>query len=167
MSDDPDLGFRVLQSIRQIIRRVSSYSRSLHRETGLSVPSLLCLRAIHDDEDAVEVTVARVADVTHLSRSTVSTLAEKLVQASLVTRERSGRDRRRVHLALTELGHRRIAEMPQPLEERFLERLRSLPQTRRETVLEVLEEVVSMMDAHDVDAAPLLVPGAEIKSDLG
>jgi len=164
MSDDPDLGYRVLRSIRQILRRVSSYSRSLHRDTGLSVPTLLCLRAIHEDTSD-EVTVARVADVTHLSRSTVSTLAEKLVQANLVTRERSGRDRRRVHLELTDAGRARISELPQPLEDRFLERLRGMPQPRREAVLEVLEEVVRMMDADEVDAAPMLVPDAVIKPD--
>lgn len=164
MTDDPDLGFRVLRSIRRIIRRVSSYSRVLTRETGLSVPTLLCLRAIEED-DADEVTVARVAEATQLSRSTVSTLAEKLVQANLVTRVRSERDRRRVHLALTEAGRAKVVELPQPLEDRFLERLRALPQARREAVLEILEEVVHLMDADHVDAAPLLVPGAEIKSD--
>ncbi len=164
MTNDPDLGYRVLQSLRRIIRRVSSYSRVLTRETGLSVPTLLCLRAI-DEDDADEVTVARVAEATQLSRSTVSTLAEKLVQANLVTRVRSDRDRRRVHLALTEDGRRKVAELPQPLEEHFLERLRGLPRERREVVLEVLEQVVHLMDADDVDAAPMLVPDHEIKSN--
>lgn len=164
MTDDPDLGYRVLRSIRQIIRRVSSRSRFLRQSTGLSVPALLCLRAI-DEDDADEVTVARVAEATHLSRSTVSTLAERLVQSGLVTRERSERDRRRVHLQLTEEGQQRLQALPQPLEERFLERLQALPRARRETVLEVLEQVVTLMDAEDVDAAPMLVPGAEIRED--
>lgn len=107
--------------------------------------------------------MARVADATHLSRSTVSTLSEKLVQANLVTRARSGRDRRRVHLALTEEGRRQVQALPAPLEDRFLARLRSLPVDRREEILSALEQVVLLMDAEVLDAAPLLVPGDELK----
>ena len=157
-----DLEYRVLRSIRRIVRRISAYSRQVGRDTGLGVPQMLCMRAIEAD-DAEEVTVARVADATHLSRSTVSTMVEKLVRASLVSRVRSVRDRRRVHLGLTEQGRERLRHLPRPLEERFLARLQALPEDQRERILGALEQVVEMMDAENLDAAPMLVPGPDIK----
>lgn len=164
LESDENLGFRVLRSLRRVLRRVSSYSRQVGRDTGLSVPHLLCLRAIAED-DAPEVTVRRVAEATHLSPSTVSTIAEKLVRAALITRERSDRDRRRVNLSLTQQGRERLRDLPRPLEERFLSRLMALPAQDREHIVQVLEQVVEMMDADQMDAAPILVPGTEIRPE--
>ena len=39
-------GDRLLRAIRRIVRQVSEHSRHLHAEVGLTVPQLLCLRAI-------------------------------------------------------------------------------------------------------------------------
>ena len=156
--DADELGYRALRSIRRIVRRVSSHSRTMAKESGLTVPQLLCLRAIRD-ADAEEVTVAAISDAVHLSRSTVSVVVEKLVQADLVNRDRSTRDRRRVHLTLTSLGHERLADTPRPLQDRFLARLAALGPPEQERLLAALEQVVSMMDAADLDAAPILMPG--------
>jgi len=156
-----ELGHRALQSIRRIIRRVSSHSRHMSKETGLTVPQLLCMRAIRDEE-VEEVTVAAVAEAVHLSRSTVSGVVDRLVRAGLVNRDRSQRDRRRVHLTLTEVGSARLAEMPTPLQDRFLGRLADMEEADQERLLSALEQVVELMDAEDIDAAPMLVPGVDV-----
>jgi DNA-binding MarR family transcriptional regulator len=160
------LGFRALTSIRRIVRRVASHSRHLARETGLTVPQLLVVRAIDEltDED---VTVAAVADAVHLSRSTVSVVVERLVKAGLVNRDRSVVDRRRVRLSLTEAGRQKLSDTPGPLQDRFLARLHALPAAEQETLLSALEQVVDMMDADDLDAAPMLVPGVEVPGPGG
>ena len=48
---DKEIAHEVLRSIRQIVRRISEYSRQLSREVGLTVPQLMCLKAIGDLED--------------------------------------------------------------------------------------------------------------------
>ncbi len=145
---DDQLSFQVLRPLRRILRQVSAWSRKVGRDTGLSVPALLCMRAIRGDE-ADEVTVARVADAVQLSRPTVSLMVEKLVRAGLVDRVRGDRDRRRVHLSLTEEGRARIAQMPNPLEDRFLARLGGLDPCQRQRVVEALELVADLMDQND------------------
>lgn len=152
-----DLGYRVLRSIRRIIRRVSTHSHDLARETGLTVPQLLCLRAV--DALGESAMPAQVAARMQLSPSTVSGVLDRLERAGLVTRHRSERDRRVVFLALTELGRARLDAMPRPLQDRFLVRLAALEPDEREQILVALEKVVALMDATDLDAAPVLVDG--------
>ncbi|MED5371472.1 MAG: MarR family transcriptional regulator [Myxococcota bacterium] len=154
------LGYSLLRSVRRIVRRVSLHSKTLAKETGLTVPQLLCLRAIHE-LDAEEITLALVADHVGLSRGTVSPIIERLVQAGLVSRERSTRDRRRLHLTLTAKGEQRLESGPSPLQDRFLTKVAALPLERQAALLSSLEEIAELMDASEVDAAPMLVPGSK------
>jgi len=161
-SASPTIAFELLRAIRRIVRRITIHSRALAGEVGLTVPQLLCLKAIGDAVPA-GMTVADLAKQVSLSPTTTSRIVERLVRAGLVTRVRSEDDRRRVQLSLTPIGIRRHRELPRPLQDRFLERLERLPTAEQERLLHALSEILVMMDAEDVDAAPLLVPEAEIE----
>lgn len=126
------------------------------------MPQLLCLKTIGDSAPE-RMTVADLAKRVFLSPTTTSRIVDRLVRAGLVSRERSERDRRRVRLSLTETGRRRHVELPRPLQESFLERLERLPAADQERLLQALREILVMMDAEDVEAAPVLVPEAEIE----
>ena len=156
------LGFRMLRSLRRIIRQVSAHSRSLSSASGVTVPQMLCMRAIAEigaQDPSAEVTSRAVGQAVQLSPSTVSGVMERLVQAGQVLRERSTQDRRRVHLSLTPAGEATLGAAPNPLQERFLSRLEALPNDEQERLLEALERVVELMDAEELDAAPILAPG--------
>ena len=152
----------MLRAIRQIIRRVSSHSKELSREMGLTLPQLLCLRAIGESEGE-EVTVSTVAAEVQLSAPTVSRIIDRLERAQLVVRERRARDRRKVCLTLTPAGLERFQNLPVPLQERFLSRLGKLPAQKRMELLRSLQLVTELMDATDIDAAPMLAPELHIK----
>lgn len=160
--DRNELGHRLLQSIRRIVRRISVHSRKMAADTGLTVPQLLVMRAIQD-LSAEEVSLASVANRVQLSRSTVSAILERLVRADLVRRDRSARDRRRVNLTLTRVGDECLSSLPSPLQDRFLKRIAALSPDEQEQLLDSLERVVELMDADDLDAAPMLVPGVAIR----
>lgn len=162
---DPD---GVLRAIRRIVRRISEHSRSLYRDAGLTVPQLLCLKAIGETEDRdadAEITVAMVSDTVQLGPPTVSRIVDRLVRAELVTRERSAKDRRKVCLSLTTAGLDRYRALPRPLQETFVARFEALSKKRQRAILEALEEVVAMMEAGSLDAAPLLVPELDDEHD--
>jgi DNA-binding MarR family transcriptional regulator len=154
-----ELGFRVLRSIRRIIRRVTTHSHQLAQDTGLTVPQLLVMRAI--DDLGAEATLSRVTSAVHLSPSTVSGVVERLVRAGLVTRAQSERDRRVWALTPTERGRVKLAALPRPLQDRFLVRLAALQPVERDAILAALEKVVDLMDAGDLDAAPMLFDGVD------
>lgn len=155
-------GYRALRAIRRMIRQITAHSRRLSSESGLTLPQLVCMRSI-DELDLDEVTVAAVADAVGLSRSTVSVVVDRLVRNGLVTRVRSERDRRRVHLGLTDEGRSKLEAMNRPLQDRFLARLTAMDEADQERILSTLEQVVAMMDAEQIDAAPMLVPGVDLR----
>jgi len=166
---EPTIAHEVLRSIRQIVRRISEHSRYLSREVGLTIPQLMCLKAIGelDGEDPDGLTVARVADAVQLSAATVSRIVDRLVKAGLVQRERSERDRRRVCLALTDVGLERFQALPTPMQERFVDSLMALGEDERATLLSALRRIGAMMDATDVDAAPMLTPEYTMQDATG
>lgn len=154
----------VLTSIRQIVRRISEYSKHLSRDIGLTVPQLMCLKVIGElEEREPEITVAMVGKNVQLSPATVSRIIDRLVRSDLVKRERRSRDRRRVCLTLTPAGLERFQTLPTPLQEKFVRRLGELPEDERQAIVGSLRHIVSMMDAQEIDAAPILTPGIDVK----
>lgn len=151
-----DVAVDILRTIRQMVRQISIHSKHLLREVGLSVPQVVCLRAIHTLAGERGVTVAEVSDHVQLSAPTVSRIVDRLIAAGLVTRERSTEDRRKVALALTADGAARISALPQPLQDKFLRRLAELSQDERAHLRDALRRVADLMSAGDLDAAPLL-----------
>jgi DNA-binding MarR family transcriptional regulator len=165
MESDTDIAHDVLRSIRQIVRRISAHSKALSRDVGLTVPQLVCLKAIGELEQAQgEITAAMVGKRVQLSAATVSRILDRLVRNGLVVRERRAKDRRKVCLSLTEAGLERFGTLPIPLQERFVERLMRLRPDERVELLTALRRITALMDAEELEAAPLLTPGDTVKA---
>lgn len=165
-SSNQAVAHQVLRSIRQILRRVSVHSKYLSTAVGLTVPQLMCLKAVGElESEHAEVTVAMVSERIQLSPATVSRIIDRLVRASLLDRERRSQDRRKVCLSLTDTGVQRFQSLPTPLQERFVSRLMALDEGERVTLLKSLQRISELMDATDLDAAPLLTPGEDVRGD--
>ena len=162
MDQEDSLGFQILRAIRRIIRRTSEHSRAVGKHSGVSVPQMLCLKAISEFPADTEVTVAMAAEAVQLSAPTVSRILDRLEKGGYVARERNSKDRRRVCVSLTEEGWQRIDNLPTPLHEQFLKRLETLDPIECLGLLKALERTVELMDAGDIDAAPLLTPELEV-----
>jgi DNA-binding MarR family transcriptional regulator len=160
-----DVADEVLRAIRRILRKTSEHSRHLLRVAGLTVPQLLCLRAIAEAKASAEVTVGTVSHAVQLAPATVSRILDRLEDAGLVVRERGSQDRRKVFLSLTDLGRQQIDQLPTPLQEQFVNRVLALAPQKQKQLLGSLREVVEMMEATDMDAAPVLEPGVETSVD--
>ena len=122
------------------------------------------LKAIGELEGhCVEVTVVMVAKRLELSPATVSRVVDRLARATLVTRERRAKDRRKVCLSLTASGVDRFQTLPVPLQEMFLRRLSALETEERTMLLESLQRIAQRMEASEIDAAPMLTPEVDVK----
>lgn len=145
----------IIASLRRIIRAVSLYSRQLLRQHNLTAPQLTCLRHLmrHGARSAGELAAG-----ISLSQATVSGILDRLEKRRLVERRRSAEDRRRVVVALTPEGRELATSVPLPLQERFARRLAQLPEDRRQRIDSVLKEIVDLMEATRVEAAPVLAP---------
>ena len=148
---------RVLIAIRQIIRAVDIQSKRLSRDTGLSAPQLVVLRAI---EDLGEVTTRVLSRHVSLSQPTVTTILDRLEAKSLVERYRSQKDRRIVHTKLTREGKKTLRSAPPLLQEAFTDAFAAIPKKRRNDIVSAVSELAQMMRADDLDASPVLTTAA-------
>lgn len=145
---------QVLQSLRRIMRATDLYSRKVANEHQLTVPQLLCLLTVEQNEP---VTVTAIAREVHLSASTVVGIVDRLCAKDLVVRERDSEDRRVVNIMLLERGREVTARAPSPLQDRFLSAFEKLPKVEQENIAISLQRVVDLMEAEDLDAAPVLI----------
>jgi DNA-binding MarR family transcriptional regulator len=156
------LGDEILRSLRRILRRVTLHSRQIHRETKLTLPQVLTLRALGEMQGgrASQVELSRALG---LSQPTVTGIIDRLERAGLAKRERSTLDRRKIDVSLSDTGRARLKSLPTPMQEQFIARMMELSMEERATLLQSLNRVVTLMEAESIDAAPLLLPDAEIK----
>ncbi len=164
MEKEIPIGMQILRAIRRIIRRTSEHSRTVGRQSGVTIPQMLCLKALAERSEEERITVAMVANDVQLSTPTVSRILDRLEKAGYLLRERSTSDRRKVFVTLTPQGMDRIDSLPQPLHQQFLGRLDKLDPVERLGLLHAIERIVELMDAADIDASPVLTLEPEVGS---
>jgi len=147
----------VLIALRRIIRATDLYSRQLSREVGLTAPQLLVMQAIQAKD---EITMGEIADEVSLSQATVTTILDRLEKRALIRRQRGESDKRKVYATLTESGSALVEHAPTPLQNAFIGRFSKLDDWEQTLILSSLQRVASMMNADQLDAAPLLDVGA-------
>lgn len=147
----------VLTSLRRVIRATDLHSKRLAKTSGLTAPQILLLQTIQTKPDA---TIGAIAKEISLSQATVTTILDRLEKRGLIIRQRSLSDRRRVNVQLTEAGQTAIEQAPTPLQEHFTERFNALEEWEQNMIISSLQRVAIMMNAEDIEAAPLLEVGS-------
>lgn len=143
----------VLVALRRVIRATDLHSKHLAKTTGLTSPQILLLQTIRDKG---EVTIGELANKMSLSQATVTTILDRLEKRSLVFRERSTQDKRKVHAYLTDEGLEMLKGAPMPLQEQFARQFNDLHEWEQTMIISSLQRVAQMMDAQHIDASPVL-----------
>lgn len=146
----------ILRAIRRIVQGITIHSKKLYKQSGLTVPQLLCLRAIAAAEQG-EITAAEVSRQIGIGPATVTGILDRLERSDLVRRVRRSSDRRKVSLVLTDKGQERIAA--RSLQDQFVAAIMAVDESERTAMLHSLEKVVEMLGASNIDAAPILASG--------
>lgn len=152
----------VLISIRQIIRAIDLHSKKLSKESGLTGPQLILMRSI---QELGEVTIRQLSDHTNMSQATATTILDRLERNELVQRVRSSKDKRKVHAHLTEQGKKVLDTAPTPLQQNFIKKFQHLEEWEQSLLLSSVQRISSMMNAEDIDVAPVLELGSITKPD--
>lgn len=147
---------QLLVSLRRVIRAIDIHSRHLSKESGLTGPQLLVMHSIAKLDSPL---AKEVATEVALSPATVTSIVDRLESKQLVIRTRSQTDKRKVHLSLSESGSALLSQSPKPLQEHFITRYQNLEQWEQSQLLSSVERIASMMDANELDAAPVLLVG--------
>lgn len=147
-----------LIALRQIQRRTEQASKRLAAMAGLTPSQLLVLQIL--SERGGEVSVGEVSKMTQLKHATITSLVDKLVARGLLSRRRCEDDRRRVWLTLMPEGQAAITSAPDLLQDTFESRFDGLPDWHQAMLVSSLERIAALLDAEDMEAAPILDIGA-------
>ena len=146
-----------LVALRRILRATELSSRNLAQESGLTPSQLIILQMIGRIDQPTPCEIAKRASLT---QATVTSLIDKLERRGMVQRRRDTADKRRVFVDITNEGHKALAAAPDLLQERFESRFTKMPDWEQAFLITALERVASILDAEELDAAPVLDVGA-------
>ena len=160
------LDVRILRALPRIIQPWTSTRASWRQSTISPTPQLVTLLWIVESGSSTASDIARQI---HVSNSTVVGILDRLESKGLVRRERSTYDRRLVHICATEAGITLARSAPSPLQDVFANAFHELPEREQNTIALSLERIVDLMEARDIEAAPLLATGdvPELEETLG
>ena len=146
----------VLIALRRIQQRTDQASKKLAQTVGLTPSQLIVLQYL---QDRGEISAGDIASLTQLKHATITALIDKMEARNFVSRRRCHEDRRRVWLKLEPAGEAIIRSAPNLLQDTFAGRFEKLPEWQQASLVAALEHVASILDAENIDAAPVLHTG--------
>ncbi|MBZ0231666.1 MAG: MarR family transcriptional regulator [Deltaproteobacteria bacterium] len=149
-----------MDAIRRIVRVLRETSRAAEQRFGVSGAQLFVLHQLHARGAQ---TIGELADATATHQSSVSVVVQRLVDAGLVRRSTSVRDRRRREVTLTGRGTKLLERAPGVAQEGLLAGLASLPPAELRRLARALTALVAAMGA-DEEPATMFFEDAAAKS---
>jgi DNA-binding MarR family transcriptional regulator len=159
------ISMQITMSLRQIIQEMSKHSKHIQETYKVTVPQLICLREVFEHGP---ISIGALTKIVYLNNSTVTGIVDRLEKREFLRRTRISKDRRQVHLEITEAGIDFIKTAPTPLQERFIERLAELDEEKVTMILWSLEMLVDMLGPEKTHFKIVSPPShiSQPKSDL-
>jgi DNA-binding MarR family transcriptional regulator len=148
---------QLLIALRRINMATDIGAKRLAKDTGLTTPQLLTMQAV---SEAASLTVGEVARAINLTLATTTSIVNGLERKGLLEKQRDLTDKRRVFVSPTAAGMRLIQEAPKTLQDLLARRFGSLEPWEQSFMLAGLQRVATLMDANEIDVAPMLHTGA-------
>lgn len=145
----------ILVKLRKIIRSINLESKKIQKEFGISIPQLLVLQYLSSQPD-YKASGKDIKNYINLNASTVSGIVHRAEEKGLVARLPNSRDKRGIFVTLTAKGAELLKTSPTTLQEKMSKRLKTLSPQQIEDLNSSIELLTKLMDAEDVNAAPLI-----------
>ena len=145
----------ILIKLRKIIRSINLESKKIEKELGISIPQLLVLQYLSDQND-YRAFAKDIKEYINLNASTVSGIISRLEVKALVAKSPKPDDKRAMYIILTAKGADLLYKYPPTLQEKLSQRLEKLTAAQIEELDRNIELLTIIMEVEDIDAAPLL-----------
>jgi DNA-binding MarR family transcriptional regulator len=142
-----------LIALRRILRATEMFGRDLAKAAGLTPAQFRVLQVVAENGSSTPKAIATRMSV---SQATMTALLDKLARKEMVTRQRSQRDRRQTDIVITPQGRAAMEDAPDALQQIFVRRFEALEDWEQAQLIASLERVAAMLDAHEIDASPVL-----------
>ncbi len=137
----------ITRRLRQITHAISKHSKHLQDTYKLTLPQVLCLLEVHRQGS---VTIGSLTRTVALNNSTITGIVDRLERDQLIRRVRTSRDRRQIHLEITEVGNEAVEKLPPPINEGFMRRFAELPTDTQAVIIDSLDQLAEMLNPSGV-----------------
>ena len=156
MTQPTEIHDNLLIALRKIIRAIDLHSKQLVRQYGLTGPQMIILKTITTSNTS-NINSKILAEKVSLSKATVTSIVDRLVDKGYVLREKSPTDRRQTYLVPTPKTKEIFNQNPNLLQEKFISQFAKLKEWQQYDMIATLERIADMMDAEKLDASPILI----------
>lgn len=145
----------ILVKLRKIIRSINLESKKIEKEFGISIPQLLVLQFLSDQEE-YKATAKNIKEYINLNASTVTGIISRLESKGLIAKLPNPKDRRVTYITLTAKGADLLHKSPTTLQEKISLKLKNLSPAQINELDKNIELLTHLMDVENMDAAPLI-----------
>ena len=145
----------ILIKLRKIVRSINLESKRVEKEQGVSIPQLLCLQYLAEQEDYM-TNAAKLKAFLNLNASTISGILRRLEKKGLIAKLPKASDKRITLIALTASGMDLIQAAPITFQQKLSEKLQALPPEKMQTIIEGIDILTSIMEVDEVSASPII-----------
>ena len=146
-----------LRAIRRLLRAARLSEKNLAAATGLTASQLVVLQEVARSGDT---TAGAIASTVQFSQATVTAIVDRLAERGFVVRSRREKDKRQVWVTATGPGAQALSSAPDMMQDRFQDRFEQLPDWEQAMIVAMLERLTTLLDADQIDAAPVISAGA-------
>jgi DNA-binding MarR family transcriptional regulator len=145
----------ILIKLRKIVRSVNLESKRVEKEQGISIPQLLCLQFLAEQED-YRTNAAKLKTFLNLNASTISGILKRLEKKGLVAKLPKASDKRVTLISLTASGMELIESAPITFQQKLSKKLQDLPPEKLQTIIDGIDILTNIMEVDEIDASPII-----------
>lgn len=143
---EENISMQIMMRLRQIIQEMSKHSKHLQEKYKITLPQLICLKEVANHGP---IAIGALTKIVFINNSTVTGIIDRLESRELVKRVRISKDRRKVHVEITEAGIKFLEEAPTPIHHQFISKLEEMNKEDVSMILWGLELLVDMLGQTD------------------
>lgn len=145
----------ILIKLRKIVRSINLESKKVEKEQGVSIPQLLCLQYLAEQED-YRTNASKLKYFLNLNASTISGIVQRLEKKGFVAKLPKASDKRVTLISLTSGGMELLQSAPITFQEKLSKKLKALPPEKLQTIVEGIDLLTKLMEVEEVDASPII-----------
>jgi DNA-binding MarR family transcriptional regulator len=145
----------ILIKLRRIVRSVNLESKRVDKELGVSIPQLLCLQFLAE-QDEFKANASKLKDFLNLNASTITGIISRLEKKNLVVKLPKSIDKRVTLISLTAKGKELIQNAPITFQQKLSEKLQALPPEKLKIIIEGIDLLTELMEVDEIDALPII-----------
>ncbi len=139
---EENISMQIMMRLRQIVQGMAKHSKHLQEKYKITLPQLICLKEVSNHGP---IAIGALSKIVFINNSTVTGIIDRLEKRNFVKRVRISRDRRQVHIEITEDGQQFIKDAPTPIHQQFIKQLEEMKDEDVSMILWGLELLVDML----------------------